>query len=158
MLLVLKSFDRWRRLLRINFGSITSDQVGSVAQWFGSAAWRICLERRFYDGHDRKINGSTPYLVSLLRPWIRCFTMPIYVWWNPTSRKLKKSEAKLNRKTRKQGQLPSESGFVLSIAPPPLSRDRRIKLKKSIEKLRVICALLIFLSYPIQNDFDFILF
>ena len=28
----------------------------------------------------------------------------------------------------------SESGFVLRIAPPPLSRDRRIKMKKSINQ------------------------
>ena len=38
---------------------------------------------------------------------------------------------KFNRKTWKQRQLLSEFGFVLSIAPPPLSRDRRIKMKKS---------------------------
>ena len=25
-----------------------------------SAAWRSGLERRFYDSHDRKVNGSTP--------------------------------------------------------------------------------------------------
>ena len=66
------------------------------ARWFVelSAAWRSSLERSFYDDHDRKVNGSTPNLVSLLRPL-------------------------------------SESGFVLLIAPPPLSRDRRIKLKNS---------------------------
>ena len=33
-----------------------------------SAAWRSGLERRFYDNHDRKVNGSTSNLVSLLRP------------------------------------------------------------------------------------------
>ena len=57
-----------------------------------SAAWRSGLERRFYDDHDRKVNGSTPNLVSLLRPWIRCFTMIISAWWNLASSKLKKSE------------------------------------------------------------------
>ena len=31
---------------------------------------------------------------------------------------------------QKQRQLLSDSGFVLNIAPPPLSRDRRIKMKK----------------------------
>ena len=36
------------------------------------AAWRSGSERRFYDDHDRKVNGSPPNLVSLLRPWIRC--------------------------------------------------------------------------------------
>ena len=45
-----------------------------------SAAWRSGSERRFYDEHDRKVNGSTPNLVSLLRPWIRCFTMIISAW------------------------------------------------------------------------------
>ena len=100
-----------------------------------SSTWRSGLERRFYDDHDRKVDGSTPNLVSLLRPWIRCFTMIISTWWNPASGKLKKSEAKFNRKTRKQRQLLNESGFVLGIAPPPLPRDRRIKIKKSIKKL-----------------------
>ena len=38
---------------------------------------------------------------------------------------------KVRRITRKQRQLLVESGFVLSISPPPLSRDRRIKMKKS---------------------------
>ena len=99
-----------------------------------SAAWRSGLERRFYDDHDRKVNGLTRNRVSLLRPWIRCFTMIISAWWNLTSSKLKKSEAKFNRKTRKQRQLLSESGFVQRIAPAPLSRDRKIKMKKSINR------------------------
>ena len=34
-------------------------------------------ERRFYNGQDRKVNGTTPTLASLLRPWIRCFTIII---------------------------------------------------------------------------------
>ena len=88
-------------------------------------------ERRFYDGHDRKIDGSTPTHASLLRPWISCFTTIISAWWNLTSSKLKKFEAKFKRKTRKQRQLLSESEFVLCIAPPSLSRFRRIKMKKS---------------------------
>ena len=33
-----------------------------------SAAWPSGLERRFYGGHDRKID-STPIQASLLRPW-----------------------------------------------------------------------------------------
>ena len=97
-----------------------------------SAAWRSGSERRFYDDHDRKVNGSTPNLVSLLRPWIRCFTMIISAWWNLVSSKLKKSE---ENSTGKQRQLLSESGFVLRIAPPSLSRDRRIKMKKSETKI-----------------------
>ena len=44
------------------------------------ATWRSGLERRFYDDHDRKVDGSTPNLVSLLRPWIRSFTLIISAW------------------------------------------------------------------------------
>ena len=33
-----------------------------------NAAWCSGLKRHVYDGHDRKVNGSTPNLVSLLRP------------------------------------------------------------------------------------------
>ena len=64
---------------------------------------------RFYDSHDRKVDGSTPTLVSLRR-WIRCFTS-VSAGRNVTSSKLVKSEAKLNRKTRKQTQLLSEAGL-----------------------------------------------
>ena len=60
--------------------------VGSVAQ---------CLESRFYNDYDRKVNGSTLNLVSLLRPWIRCFTMIISAWWNLASSQLKKSDRKI---------------------------------------------------------------
>ena len=45
-----------------------------------NATWRSGLERRLYDDHDRKVDGSTPSLVSLLRPWIRCFTLIISAW------------------------------------------------------------------------------
>ena len=44
---------------------------------------------------------------------------------------IKKVRRKFKRKTWKQRQLLSESGFVLRIAPPSLSRDRRIKMKKN---------------------------
>ena len=54
---------------------------------------------------------------------------------------IKEVRGKFKPKTRKQGQLLSESGFVLRIAPQPLSRDRRIKMKKSVnlfgEALRI---------------------
>ena len=87
-------------------------------------------ECRFYDGHDRNVDGSTLTQASLLRPWIRRFTTFISTWWNLTSSKLKKSEAKFKRKTWKQRQLLSEFRFVLCIAPRSLSRDRKIKMKK----------------------------
>ena len=47
-----------------------------------SAAWPSGLERRFYDGHVRKFDGSTSTQASLLRPWTRCFTTIISAWWN----------------------------------------------------------------------------
>ena len=43
-----------------------------------SEAWPSSSERRFYDGDDRKVDGSTPTQASLLRPWIRCFTTIIF--------------------------------------------------------------------------------
>ena len=95
-----------------------------------SAAWRSGSERRFYDDHDYKVNGSTPNLVSVLRPWIRYFTLIISAWWNLASSKLKKSQ-EVQAENLEQRQLLSESGFVLRIAPPSLFRDRRIKMKKS---------------------------
>ena len=49
---------------------------------------------------------------------------------------IKEVKRKFNRKTWKQRQLLSESGFVLRIALPPVSRDRRIKMKKSINHIR----------------------
>ena len=95
-----------------------------------SAAWPSGSEGRFYDGHVRKTDGSTPTQSSLLRPWTRCFTTIIFAWWNLTSSKLKKSEAKFKRKIRKHRQLLSESRFVPRIAPPSLFCDRWIKMKK----------------------------
>ena len=47
---------------------IYRDEVHLTAR--DNATWRSGLERRFYDDHDRKVDGSTPNLVSLLRPWI----------------------------------------------------------------------------------------
>ena len=44
------------------------------------AVWPSGPERRFYDSRDRKVDGSTPTQVSLLRPWIRCFTIIISTW------------------------------------------------------------------------------
>ena len=68
-----------------------------------SAAWRSGSKRRFYDDHDRKVDGSPPNLVSLLRPWIRCFTMIISAWWNLASSKLKKSEENSSGKIGNKG-------------------------------------------------------
>ena len=58
--------------------TIHRDEVLLTAR--GNATWRSGLERRFYNDRDRKVDGSTPNLVSLLRPWIRCFTLIISAW------------------------------------------------------------------------------
>ena len=55
-------------------------------------AWCSGSERRFYNDHDRKVNGLTPNPFSLWCPWIRCFMITVSAWWNPASSKLKKSE------------------------------------------------------------------
>ena len=39
-----------------------------------SEVWPSGSVRRFYDGHDQKVDGLTPTQASLLHPWIRCFT------------------------------------------------------------------------------------
>ena len=72
-----------------------------------SSAWPCGSERRFYDGHDRKVDGLSPTQASLLRPWIRCSPAIISAWWNLTSSKSKKSDAKLNQKTGNKGKLQS---------------------------------------------------
>ena len=102
-----------------------------------SAVWCSGFERRFHNGGDRKVDGSTPNQASLLHSWIRCFTMVISALWNLTSSESKKSEAKLHRKIRKQRQLLCESGFVLRITLSLLSRDRKTKIKKSISSTSV---------------------
>ena len=59
---------------------------------------RVVRSVVFYDGHDRKVDGSTPTQASLLTPWIRCFMAVISAWRNLTSSKLKNSNAKFKRR------------------------------------------------------------
>ena len=61
--------------------------VDSMAQWL-RASW---LLRSWLQSW-----WLTPTQVSLLRPWIRYFLIITSAWWNLTSSKLKKSEAKVN--------------------------------------------------------------
>ena len=49
----------------------------------------------------------------------------------PGKQQIKEVRRKFNRKTWQQRQLQSKSGFVQRIALLTLSRDRRIKIKKS---------------------------
>ena len=64
---------------------------------------------------------------------------------------IKEVRRKFKQKTWKERQLLSESGFVLRIAPPSLSRDRRIKIKKEKKKEKMTY------DYPVQvsmSDFN----
>ena len=58
--------------------------------------------------------------------------------------RIKEVGRKFNRITWK---LLSESAFVLRIAPPPLSRGRRIKMKKSISGIQHISTPVILLTW-----------
>ena len=58
-----------------------------------SAACRSGLERRFYDGQDRKVNASsTSTQALLLRSYIRCFTIiiPAFGIWQATNSRSQK--------------------------------------------------------------------
>ena len=105
----------------------------AAAVMFSNNCWRhgVVVQSVVFDDHDRKVDGSTPTQASLLRPWIRCFAIIISAWWNLTSSKLKNQKQNSTGKVGKQEQLLSESGFVLCIAPPSPSRDKKIKMKKS---------------------------
>ena len=62
--------------------------------------------------------------------------MIISARWNLASSILKYGSQEENStgKLGNKGNSASESGFVLHIAPLPLSRDRKIKMKKSINQ------------------------
>ena len=75
-------------VLRNSYFAVAHQEYALIAMLGESAAWRSGSERRFYDDHDRKVDGSPPNLDSLLRPWIRCFTMIISAWWSLASSKL----------------------------------------------------------------------
>ena len=74
-----KRLERRRQQLRM---AMTPERIATV--WrsgleCGAEVWSVTQSARFYD-HDRKVNGLTPNLVSLLRPRTRCFTIIISAW------------------------------------------------------------------------------
>ena len=85
-----------------------SNFICSVAQWFNSRPSLVFapLDKMRHDNYLCLVESGEQQIKDVRR--------------------------KFNRKTWKQRQLLSESGFILHIAPPPLSRDRRIKMKESI--------------------------
>ena len=66
-----------------------------MAKWFGAS---------FYDSRDRKVDRSTPTQASFLRPWIRCFTTIISVWW-------KKAANQRSRKQNSSGNSETKATF-----------------------------------------------
>ena len=71
----------------------------------------------------------------MLRPWIKILHDDYLCLVESGKQQITEVRRKFKRKTWKQRKLLSESGFVLRITPPLLSRDRRIKMKKSIKPL-----------------------
>ena len=69
-------------------------------------AWSSGLERRYCDGHDRKVDGSTPAKATM-RSWIRCFTTIISALKNLTSSKFKKSRNKVQAENSEMKATPA---------------------------------------------------
>ena len=97
------------------------------------------------------IVGSTGTLVSLLRPWIRRFTMIISAWWLRTSSKFMWEEVKGQPENLENGQLLSGCGFIQRIAPPSLSRERRIKIHQSIKSINPKVNKICLSNYDTKN-------
>ena len=76
--------------------------------------------------------SSTRTLVTLLRPWIRRFTIIISAWWLRTSSKFTWEEVKTSTGKLGKWSTPKRVRIRPKYSAPSLSRDRRIKLHQSI--------------------------
>ena len=84
-----------------------------------SIAWPRQQKRRFYNQHDYIIcMVSTSSLVTLLRSWIRHFTMIISAWWLQTNRKFSEREFEVIHR---------------NIGPPYTPKKERLLLARSSE-------------------------
>ena len=92
------------------------------------------VRRRFYDDSDRRIMSSTRTLVTLLRPWIRRFTIIISAWWLRTSSKFTWEEVKTSTGKLGKWSTPKRVRIRPKHSAPSLSRDRRIKMHQSINQ------------------------
>ena len=99
-----------------------------------SAAWPNGQRRRFYDDSDRRIMSSTRTLVTLLRPWIRRFTIIISAWWLRTSSKFTWEEVKTSTGKLGKWSTPKRVRIRPKYSVPSLSRDKRIKMHQSINQ------------------------
>ena len=92
----------------------------------------------FYDDSDRRTMSSTRTLVTLLRPWIRRFTIIISAWWLRTSSKFTWEEVKTPTGKLGKWSTPKRVRIRPKHSAPSLSRDRRIKMHQSINQSIVI--------------------
>ena len=101
--------------------------LGSVAEWVKASFLQ-------YDDSDRRIMSSTRTLVTLLRPWIRRFTIFISAWWLRTSCKFTWKEVKTSTGKLGKSSTPKRVRIRPKHSAPSLSRDRRIKMHQSINQ------------------------
>ena len=78
--------------------------------------------------------SSTRTLVTLLRPWIRRFTIIISAWWLRTSSKFTWEEVKTSIGKLGKWSTPKRVRIRPKYSAPSLSRDRRIKMHQSINQ------------------------
>ena len=78
--------------------------------------------------------SSTRTLVTLLRPWIRRFTIIISAWWLRTSSKFTWEEVKTSTGKLGKWSTPKRVRIRPKYSAPSLSRDRRIKMHQSINQ------------------------
>ena len=98
-----------------------------VAEWFGASfLWQPWPQGWWFNPQPCLV---VAFLDKMLHDNYLCLVE------SNQHKQQKKVRSKLKRKIRKPRQLLSEYGFVLYMAPPSLSRDRRIKMKKSIKSL-----------------------
>ena len=92
------------------------------------------------------IMSSTRTLVTLLRPWIRRFTIIISAWWLRTSSKFTWEEVKTSTGKLGKWSTPKRVRIRPKNSAPSLSRDRRIKMHQSINQ---IVFDLVFINRPV---------
>ena len=78
--------------------------------------------------------SSTRTLVTLLRPWIRRFTIIVCAWWLRTSSKFTWEEVKTSTGKLGKWSTPTRVRICPKHSAPLLSRDRRIKIHQSINQ------------------------
>ena len=78
--------------------------------------------------------SSTRTLVTLLRPWIRRFTIIISAWWLRTSSKFTWEEVKTSTGKLGKWSTPKRVRIRPKYSALSLSRDRRIKMHQSINQ------------------------